>query len=117
MASLISEKDIERLQKVKQLLQDIKEIDNSFKLNNVIETNVDTILVFNCSNMFLKQEDLNKYEALLSEKFKHKCILLSKDITLDKAIGIDYAKDIDYTTVTYYNDEGSPIKEKTIQYK
>lgn len=113
----IPDKDIERLEKVKQLLQDIKEIDTSFKLINVIETNANTILVFNYDNMFLKQEDLNRYEILLSDKFKRKCILLSKNITLDKAIGLDYAKGMDYTTVTYYNDEGNPIKEEMIQYK
>ena len=113
----IPDKDIERLEKVKQLLQDIKEIDSSFKLSNVIEANVDTILVFNCDNMFLKQEELNRYEILLSDKFKHKCILLNKNMTLDKAIGIDYAKGRDYTTVTYYNDEGNPVKEETTQYK
>ena len=113
----IPDKDIERLEKVKQLLQDIKEIDSSFKLSNVIEANANTILVFNCDNMFLKQEDLNRYEILLSDKFKRKCILLSKNITLDKAIGLDYAKGMDYTTVTYYNDEGNPIKEEMIQYK
>lgn len=117
MASLISDKDIERLEKVKQLLQDIKEIDSSFKLSNVIETNANTILVFNCGNMFLKQETLDLYEVLLSEKFKHKCIILNKDMTLDKAIKADYVKGMDYTTVTYYNDEGNPIKEETIQYK
>lgn len=113
----IPDKDIERLEKVKQLLQDIKEIDSSFKLSNVIEANVDTILVFNCDNMFLKQEELNRYEILLSDKFKHKCILLNKNMTLDKAIGIDYAKGRDYTTVTYYNDEGNPVKEEITQYK
>lgn len=113
----IPDKDIERLEKVKQLLQDIKEIDSSFKLSNVIEANVDTILVFNCDNMFLKKEELNRYEILLSDKFKHKCILLNKNMTLDKAIGIDYAKGRDYTTVTYYNDEGNPVKEEITQYK
>ncbi len=89
----IPDKDIERLEKVKHLLKDIKEIDSTFKLNNVIETNVDTILVFNCDAMLLKQEDINRYETLLSDKFKHKCILLNRGITLDKAIKIDYEKE------------------------
>ena len=43
----IADKDIERLEKVKQLLQDIKEIDSSFKLSNVIEADEDTTLIFN----------------------------------------------------------------------
>lgn len=37
----ISDKDIERLEKVKQLLQDIKEIDSKFKLSNIINVNED----------------------------------------------------------------------------
>ena len=32
----ISDKDIERLEKVKQLLQDIKELDGNLNLSNVI---------------------------------------------------------------------------------
>lgn len=112
----ISDKDIERLEKVKQLLQDIKEIDNSFKLSNVIETNENTILIFNCASLYRYQE-LRDMELMLTNKLKHKCIILSNGLSLDKAIGIDYAKGRDYTTVTYYNAEGNPIKEETTQYK
>jgi hypothetical protein len=124
MASLISDKDIENLERikqvlseVKQILKEIREIDNSFSLSNVIEVDEDTVLVFNCDTMIFKQEDLNRYENILSTKFNHKCILLNGRLTLDKAIGTDYAKGRDYTTVTYYNDEGNLIKEETTQYK
>lgn len=124
MASLISDKDIENLERikqvlseVKQILKEIREIDNSFSLSNVIEADEDTVLVFNCDTMIFKQEDLNRYENILSTKFNHKCILLNGRLTLDKAIGTDYAKGRDYTTVTYYNDEGNLIKEETTQYK
>ena len=124
MASLISDKDIENLERIKQILSEVKqilkeirEIDNNFSLSNIIEADEDTILVFNCDNMFLKQEELNRCETLLSDKFRHKCILLNRNMTLDKAIGIDYAKGRDYTTVTYYNDEGNLVKEETTQYK
>ena len=124
MASLISDKDIENLERIKQILSEVKqilkeirEIDNNFSLSNIIEADEDTILVFNCNNMFLKQEELNRCETLLSDKFRHKCILLNRNMTLDKAIGIDYAKGRDYTTVTYYNDEGNLVKEETTQYK
>ena len=124
MASLISDKDIENLERikevlseVKQILKEIREIDNKFSLSNVIEADEDTILVFNCDTMMFKQEDLYRSEAILSDKLNHKCILLNGYIRLDKAIAVDYAKGRDYTTVTYYNEDGNPVKEETTQYK
>lgn len=116
MASMISDKDIERLEKVKQLLQDIKEIDSSFKLSNVIEADEDTILIFNCSVMFKKQS-LNDMQKELEKEFGYRCIILNDYIKLDKAIRADYAKEKDYTTETYYDGQGNVITEKTTQYK
>ena len=110
----IKDRDIERLEKVKQLLQDIKEIDSSFKLSNVIEADEDTILIFNIDCLY-KKENLEQIEIDLTNRLKHKCIILNFGLTLDKAI--NYAKGKDYTTVTYYNEEGNPIKEETTQYK
>lgn len=112
----ISDKDIEKLEKVKKLLQDIKEIDSSFKLSNIIEANENTMLIFNCVSLY-RSQDLRDMEVMLTNKLQHKCIILNSGITLDKAIGTDYAKGRDYTTVTYYNVEGNPIKEETTQYK
>lgn len=120
----IPDKDIEKLEntryllkEINQILQEIKETDNNFNLSNVIKLDKDTILVFKCNGALYKQEDLERHEAMLTDKLKHKCILLNENIMLDKAIGIDYAKGRDYTTTTYYNEEGNPIKEETIQYK
>ena len=112
----IKDRDIERLEKVKKLLQDIKEIDSSFKLSNVIEANENTMLIFNCVSLY-RSQDLRDMEVMLTNKLQHKCIKLNSGITLNKAIGIDYAKGRDYTTITYYNEEGNPIKEETTQYK
>ena len=112
----IKDRDIERIEKVKQLLQDIKEIDSSFKLSNVIEANENTMLIFNCISLY-RSQDLRDMEVMLTNKLQHKCIILNSGITLDKAIGTDYAKGRDYTTVTYYNAQGNPIKEETTQYK
>ena len=124
MASLISDKDIENLERikqvlseVKQILKEIRDIDDNFSLSNVIQADGDTTLVFKCVNVLFKQNDLSIYEEILSDKFNRKCILLNGDITLDKAIGIDYAKGKDYTTTTFYNDQGNIAKEETIQYK
>lgn len=119
----ISDKDIERLEKtkyllreIKQTLKEIREIDNNFNLSNIIEVDEDTILIFNCSAM-LKKEDLERYENILSDKFNNKCIILNNGLTLDKAIGVDYAKGRDYTTTTYYDESGNLLKEETTQYK
>lgn len=112
----ISDKDIERLEKVKQLLQDIKDINSNFKLSNVIETNKDTILLFNLKCLYTDKA-IKDLEIFLTNKLNHKCIVLQEGLSLDKVIGIDYAEGKDYTTVTYYNENGNPIKEETIQYK
>ena len=123
MASMISDKDIENLERikqvlseVKQILKEIREIDNNFSLSNIIEVEEDTILTFNCSAM-LKKEDLERYENILSDKFNNKCIILNNGLTLDKAIRADYAKGRDYTTTTYYDGSGNLVKEETTQYK
>ena len=123
MASLISDKDIENLEKikqvlseVKQILKEIKEIDNSFGLSNVIEADEDTVLIFNCESLYRK-DYIEEMERKLTNIFQHKCIILNNGLTLDRAIGVDYAKGRDYTTITYYKENGNPIKEETIQYK
>lgn len=123
MASMISDKDIENLERmkkvlseVKQILKEIREIDNNFSLSNIIEADEDTILIFNCSAIFKKQYLINMQEDLEKE-FGYKCIILNDSIKLDKAIRADYAKGKDYTTETYYDGQGNVITEKTIQYK
>ena len=112
----IPDKDIERLEKVKQILKEIREIDNNFSLSNIIEADEDTILIFNCSAMFKKQY-LNDMQKELEKEFRYKCIILNDCIKLDKAIRADYAKRKDYTTETYYDGQGNVITEKTTQYK
>ena len=123
MASIISDKDAENLERmkqalseIKQILKEIREIDNSFSLSNIIEADEDTILVFNCSAM-IKKQYLNDIQEKLEKEFRHKCIVLNDCIKLDKAIRADYAKGKDYTTETYYDGNGNVISEKTIQYK
>ena len=123
MASLISDKDIENLERIKQklkeakdILQEIKEIDSNFSLSNVIEADEHTILIFNL-DFLLNKESIEEIQKELTDKLQHKCIVLNGNIKLDKAIGIDYAKGRDYTTVTYYNDGGNLVKEETTQYK
>lgn len=107
---------INKLELIKQILKEIKELDNNFSLCNVIEADSNTILVFNC-NILLKIDDIDNLQRELKNKFKHQCIVLPNGITLKKAIKADYAKGRDYTTTTYYNENGNPIKEETTQYK
>ena len=123
MASMISDKDIEKIERikqvlseVKQILKEIREIDNNFSFSNIIETDEDTILIFNCSAM-LKKRYLIDMQEELEKEFGYKCIILNDCIRLDRVIRADYAKGRDYTTVTYYNNEGNPVREETTQYK
>lgn len=123
MASLVSDKDIENLEKmqrmlneIKQIIKEIKEIDGNFSLSNIIETDKDTKLVFNCKSV-LKHADLRNIQQELERIFGYKCVILDNRLTLDKAVRIDYAKGRDYTTIAYYDGNGNMIKEETVQYK
>lgn len=46
MASLISDNDIKRLEKVRDILKEIKELNIDFGISNIIETESNTTLVF-----------------------------------------------------------------------
>lgn len=85
---------INKLEKIKQLLKDIKEIDSNFSLSNVLDIDKNSILVFNTETM-LKQIDIERQEAELSNKTKYRCILLQRGMRLDKAI--NKAETIYYT--------------------
>lgn len=114
----IKDRDIERLEKVKKLLQDIKEIDSNFKLSNIINVNEDSVLIVTTDVMYCKK-NIEFIENDLKNRIGIKCVLMPVGTEINKAInhGIDYAKGRDYTTITYYNEEGNPIKEETTQYK
>lgn len=123
MASMISDKDIENLERIKQVLseikqvlKEIKEIDSNFSLSNVIEADEDTVLIFNCEYLY-KKDYIENMEIGLTNILKHKCVILRNGLTLDKAIGVDYAKGRDYTTKTYYNESGDIVKEESTYYK
>lgn len=123
---LEAEETINKLEKIKQILEDIKELDSNFNISNVIETNEDSILVFNAD--FCTTENQMKYVSKQLERiYGYKCIILPKGLKLDKAIdiskerndfiyGYDYGQAKDYTVINYYADE-ELIKTETIQYK
>lgn len=83
--NLEAEETINKLEKIKQLLQDIKELDKDFGLSNVLEINNKSILIFNCRYM-LTRRDKENLEKDLSTRFQNRCIVLNGDIELDKVI-------------------------------
>lgn len=123
MAELITNKDIEKLEKIKETLKEVKEIlqqikgiDNDFTLSNTIEADEDTILIFNL-NVYTPRKAIEELETNLSNKLNHKCVVLQNGLALDKAIGTDYAKGVDSQTTTYYNANGIVSKEEITYYK
>lgn len=120
MASLglITDKDIENLEKIKEILKEIKELDSNFSLSNVIDTDKESILIVTTNQSYCKH-NIDFIEEDLKNRIGVRCVLIPEGIKIEKAIniGIDYAKGKDYTITTYYNEEGNPIREETVQYK
>lgn len=120
MASLglITDKDVENLERIKKLIKEIKEIDRNFSLSNVIDINNESILIVTTNQSYYKH-NIDFIEEDLKNRIGVRCVLIPEGTKIEKAIsiGIDYAKGRDYTTTTYYNKEGNPIKEETTQYK
>ena len=85
MKSWISDNDIERLEKVRDILKEIKELDLDFGISNIIEAENNTTLVFKCDGLFTR-EWLEKEERKLTNKLKLDCLILPCNIELEKAI-------------------------------
>lgn len=85
MASWISDTDIERLEKVRDILKQIKELNLDFGISNIIEADNKTTLVFKCDSL-LKREWLEEEERKLADKLKLDCLILPCNIELEKAI-------------------------------
>lgn len=115
MASLelFTDKDIERLEKVKQLLQEIRKLNNGFKLSNIIEADKDTTLLFSCG--LIKEQDKKHIEEELTDKLQIHCVVLPFNTMLEKGIKRESNK-VDFETITFYAD-GEVIREETKQYK
>lgn len=87
MASLelFTDKDIERLEKVRDILKEIKELDLDFGISNIIEAESNSTLVFKCDGL-VKREWLKEEERKLTNKLKLDCLILPCNIELEKAI-------------------------------
>ena len=114
---LFSDKDIERLENIKQLIKEIKEIDKNFSLSNVINTDKDSILIVTTNKNYCKHH-IDFIENDLKNRIGLKCILIPEGTKIDKAIniGIDCGQEKDYTTICEYQ-AGVLVKEETTQYK
>lgn len=114
----ISDKDIENLEKIKEILKEIKELDSNFSLSNVIDTDKESILIVTTNQSYCKHT-IDFIEKDLKNRIGVRCVLIPEGTKIEKAIniGIDYAKGRDYTTTTYYDESGNLLKEETTQYK
>lgn len=83
--NLEAEETINKLEKIKQLLKDIQELDKDFCLSNVLEINNDSILIFNCKSM-LRNDHIEDIERKLSQRLHVRCWVLDQFLKLDKAI-------------------------------
>ena len=89
--NLEAEETTNKLEKIKQLLQDIQELDKDFSLSNVLEINNDSILIFNCKSM-LRNDHIEDIERKLSQRLHVRCLVLDQFLKLDKAINNNYYK-------------------------
>lgn len=109
--NLEAEETINKLEKIKQLLQDIQELDKDFCLSNVLEINNDSILIFNCKSM-LRNDHIEDIERKLSQRLHVRCLVLNQSLKLDKAINNNNYK------YNRHKDDSIPIcleAEKNIQ--
>ena len=114
MASWISDNDIERLEKVRDILKEIKELDFDFGISNIIETESNSTLVFKMDGL-VKRDWLEEEERKLTNKLKLDCLILPCNMELDKAIKRKRVM-IDCETTTIFDNE-KLVKGITKQYK
>lgn len=119
----IDDEDIKKLEKVKQLLIEIKEIDNEFKISNVINIDDNTTLILKNKGI-LRTIDVEGIEEKLSKKLNCRCVILNPIFNLetaikkeiDKKINCNEKNEVDYVVETYFEDN-KPYKEIRKYYK
>lgn len=82
---MIKKDDIEKLKEARDILS---RMNYEFKLENIIYTDSNSILVFTHMCPYIKEDSIKKQEEILKEKFKHECIILPRDLKLEKVISI-----------------------------
>ena len=114
MESLISDTDIERLEKVRDILKEIKELDFDFGISNIIETESNSTLVFKLDGL-VKRDWLEEEERKLANKLKLDCLILPCNMELDKAIKRKRIM-LNCETMTIFDNE-KLVKSITRQYQ
>lgn len=118
MAELISDRDIERLEKIKQLIEEIKEIDSGFSLSNIINVDEDSILIVSTNKNYCKHH-IDFIEEDLKNRIGIRCVLIPEGTKIEKAINIrtNYEQEKDYETTNYYDEKGNIVKDESTYYK
>lgn len=117
-SELFTDKDVENLNKLKEIIKEIKEIDSNFSISNILETNKESILIITTEQNYIS-DHINFIEEYLQRRIGVRCVLLPKGTKIDKAINIkkDNNQEKDYETIISYNDKGNVVKEESTYYK
>ena len=115
---LFSDKDIERLEKIKQLIEEIKETDSSFSLSNIINVDEDSILVVSTNQNYCNHH-IDFIEEDLKNRIGIRCVLIPEGTKIEKTINIrtNHEQEKDYETTNFYDERGNVIKEESTYYK
>lgn len=108
---LFTDKDIERLEKIKELVKEIKEIDNNFSTSNILDINEETILIVTTNKSYSKH-NIDFIEEDLRRRIGVRCVLIPEGTKIEKAINIkrNNKQEIDYETKTFDNEYETSIK-------
>lgn len=120
MASLelFTDKDVENLNKLKEIMKEIKEIDNSFSISNVLDINEESILIVTTKQSYCKR-NIDLIEEDLQRRIGVRCVLIPEETKIEKAINIkkDNNQEKDYETIISYDEKGNVVKEESTYYK
>lgn len=115
---LFSDKDIEILKEIKEIIKEIKDIDSSFSLSNIINVDEDSILVVSTNQSYSKH-NIDFIEEDLKNRIGIRCVLIPEGTNIEKVINIraNHEQEKDYETTTFYDERGNVIKEESTYYK
>lgn len=115
---LFSDKDIEILKEIKEIIKEIKDIDSSFSLSNIINVDEDSILVVSTNQSYSKH-NIDFIEEDLKNRIGIRCVLIPEGTNIEKVINIraNHEQEKDYETTNFYDERGNIVKEESTYYK